>query len=114
MKLIIFDLDQTLVDFISIHDEVTQKLFRKFFGVDARLTEIDFTGKSLTENFRELARLKTVPIKTFERNRQKLLENHGSTFAETIPEDASMYILPGVKELLEELTKTKRYDRFHA
>jgi beta-phosphoglucomutase-like phosphatase (HAD superfamily) len=55
VKLIVFDLDQTLVDFISVHDEVTQKLFRDFFGVDARLTEIDFAGKSLTENFRELA-----------------------------------------------------------
>lgn len=38
MKLVIFDLDQTLVDFISIHDEVTQKLFRRYFSVDARLT----------------------------------------------------------------------------
>ncbi len=38
MKLVIFDLDQTLVDFISMHDEVTQKLFRKFFDVDARFT----------------------------------------------------------------------------
>ncbi len=106
MKLVIFDLDQTLVDFISIHDEVMQRLFRKFYDIDARLTEIDFAGKSLTENFRELARLKNIPIKTFERNSRKLLESYENTFAETIPEDASMYILPGVKELLEELSKT--------
>ena len=46
IKLVISDLDQTLVDFISIHDEVTQKLFRRYFSVDARLTDIDFKSRA--------------------------------------------------------------------
>jgi beta-phosphoglucomutase-like phosphatase (HAD superfamily) len=61
MKLVIFDLDQTLVDFLSVHNEVTRRLFKRFFNVAIRLTEIDFTGKSLTENFSELVRLKNIP-----------------------------------------------------
>ena len=61
MKLVIFDLDQTLVDFISVHDEATRELFQRFFGLEARLTEIDFAGKSLIDIFLELARLKGVP-----------------------------------------------------
>jgi len=32
MKLIIFDLNQTLVDFLSVHDEVTRRLFKMFFN----------------------------------------------------------------------------------
>jgi hypothetical protein len=52
MKLIIFDLDQTLVDFITVHDEVTRRLFSEYFNINARLTEIDFAGKSLKDNFR--------------------------------------------------------------
>jgi beta-phosphoglucomutase-like phosphatase (HAD superfamily) len=40
MKLIIFDLDQTLADFIAVYDGVTLRLFSEYFGVDARLTEM--------------------------------------------------------------------------
>ena len=58
MKLVIFDLDQTLVDLIFIHDETTRQLFQKHFGVEARLTEIDFAGKSLLQCFADLGKLK--------------------------------------------------------
>jgi phosphoglycolate phosphatase len=106
MKLIIFDLDQTLVDFLSVHDEVTRRLFKRFFHVDARLTEIDFTGKSLIENFRELARLKDIPEDIFGKKSNQLLESYETTFGESVPRDAAKYVLPGAKELLTELSKT--------
>jgi phosphoglycolate phosphatase len=107
MKLIIFDLDQTLVNFLSVHDEVTRILFKRFFNVDIRLTEIDFTGKSLTENFSELARLKNIPEDVFQRKNQQLLESYGSTFGKSLPNDATKYVLPGARELLSELSKTE-------
>jgi phosphoglycolate phosphatase len=106
MKLIIFDLDQTLVDFLSFHDEAVRRLFKKFFGVDARLTEVDFSGKSLVENFNELARLKGIPTDAIEGERSQLLETYEATFGESLPRDAAKYILPGVNELLSELSKT--------
>jgi len=105
MKLIIFDLDQTLVDFLSVHDEATRRLFKEFFNVDARLTEIDFAGKSLTENFNELARLKNIPTGRLPKKSQ-LLDSYENTFGESLPRDASKYVLPGAKELLNELSKT--------
>lgn len=106
MKLIIFDLDQTLVDFLSVHEEATRRLFKEFFDVDARLTEIDFAGKSLIENFSELARLKGIPEDIFRRKTSQLLESYETTFAENLPRDATKCILPGVGELLGELSKT--------
>jgi len=109
MKLVIFDLDQTLVDFITIHDETTLELFRRFFGVDARLTDIDFAGRSLADNFGELARRKNVPADKFSEKLPELLDNYERIFAEKMPQDASRYILPGVKELLIELDKTDNF-----
>jgi phosphoglycolate phosphatase-like HAD superfamily hydrolase len=106
MKLVIFDLDQTLVDFISVHNEATRRLFKKFFNRDARLTEIDFAGKSLNENFYELARLKNVPEDVFRKKSHQLLESYETAFGESIPQDSWRYILPGAKELLNKLSKT--------
>jgi phosphoglycolate phosphatase len=106
MKLVIFDLDQTLVDFIAMYDEVTLELFGEYFGVDARLTEIDFAGKSLKDIFQELARLKNIPEDEYQKKRRKLLESYEITFREKLPADGAKYILTGAKELLNELSKT--------
>lgn len=106
MKLIIFDLDQTLVDFIVVHDKVTQSLFKEFFNIETRLTEIDFAGKSLNDNFRELARLKKIPEDIFQKKSQQLLERYETTFSKSLPTNAAKYVLPGVKKLLSELSKT--------
>lgn len=106
MKLVIFDLDQTLVDFIAIHDETTLELFRRFFGVHARLSDIDFAGRSLADNFAELARLHHVPADKFQARLAELLESYDRVFAAKMPREASKYVLPGAKELLEGLSRT--------
>ncbi|MBI2850933.1 MAG: HAD family hydrolase [Chloroflexi bacterium] len=106
MKLVIFDLDQTLVDFIEIHNRVVQRLFKEFFGVDAKLTEIDFAGRSLDDNFRELARLKNVPEDTFKKDSRRVLESYDAAFGKSLPADGAKHILPGARELLSELSKT--------
>jgi phosphoglycolate phosphatase len=109
MKLIIFDLDQTLVDLIAVHDEVTRRLFRQYFNVDAGLTEIDFAGKSLTENLYELARMRNVAEDDFRKKSRQLLESYDSTFIEILRglEDIRKHILPGVEQLLNKLLKTE-------
>jgi len=109
VKLVIFDLDQTLVDFISVHDEAARELFRKFFGVEARLTEIDFAGKSLTDIFLELARLKGIAESRISEIGRELLKNYERTFGEKLPRDTSNHVLPGVRKLLEELSRTDNF-----
>ena len=106
MKLVIFDLDQTLVDFLPVHDEAARRLFRGLFNVDARFTEIDYAGRSLTDSFHELARLKKVPEDVFQKNSPRLLEGYETIFGEIMPSDGTKYILPGARELLGELSKT--------
>jgi phosphoglycolate phosphatase len=106
MKLVIFDLDQTLVDLISVHDAAVQELFKSRFGVNASLHEIDFAGKSLTENFRELAGLKGITENEVAKKSKTLLQSYEKIFKAKVPSNASNYILPGVIPLLEELSKT--------
>ena len=105
MKLIIFDLDQTLVDFIEVHDKVTQTLFHQFFKVAAKLTEVDFSGKSLGDNFRELARLNKIPEEAFRKRIDELQESYETTFDQSLSADAEKYVLPGARNLLEELSQ---------
>jgi phosphoglycolate phosphatase-like HAD superfamily hydrolase len=109
MKLVIFDLDQTLVDLISVHDAAIQELFKSYFGVDASLREIDFAGRSLTENMAELARLKGIVHSEFTEKSKFLIERYEKIFQAKIPPTASNYILPGVKSLLDELSKTSNF-----
>lgn len=106
MKLIIFDMDQTLVDFISIHQQTTHQLFKKFFKVDAGLEEVDFSGRSMAENFIDLARLKNISREEVQKNADKLLETYETLFGQNIPPNGSSHVLLGVKELLEELVRT--------
>lgn len=94
-------------------DEVMRELFKKFFDVDARLTELDFAGKSLTDNFGELARLKKISEEVFQKKNHQLLENYETVFNERLPKDAAKHILPGAKELLSELSKTDHFVVLH-
>jgi phosphoglycolate phosphatase len=106
MKLIIFDLDQTLVDFIAVHDRAVSELFKEVFGVEARLTEIDFAGRSLTESFIELSRRHGVPLGSAREKGREILARYERIFARSLPRDASGYILPGARQLLDGLSRT--------
>jgi len=106
MKLVIFDLDQTLVNLITVHDASVKELFRTCFGVDASLSEIDFAGKSLTENFVELARLKGIRENEIASKSQSLLLSYEKIFEAKVPSEPSNYILPGVIPLLKILFET--------
>jgi phosphoglycolate phosphatase-like HAD superfamily hydrolase len=105
MKLVIFDMDQTLVDFISIHDETVRELFKQYFDVDAGLTEIDFAGRSMADSFLDLAKLKGISEDKIRSKSKELLSSYETSFSKNIPPDASKHVLPGVKQLLEELLK---------
>ena len=107
MKLIIFDLDQTLVDLLAIHDKATIKTFRDAFGVNARLTDVDFAGRSLVENFREIARYKNIPQRKILTKSRKLLRSYELNFINYLPENASRYVLPGAKRLLKALSEAE-------
>jgi phosphoglycolate phosphatase len=106
MKLIIFDMDQTLVEVIDVHDEATRRVFKKFFNIEARLTEIDYAGRSLDDSFRTLANIKGIPGSEVREKLADMLRAYDAAFAASLPVDATGAILPGVRPLLDALAAT--------
>jgi phosphoglycolate phosphatase len=106
VKLIIFDLDETLVDFLQLHNDVTNRVLKKFFGVEAWLTEVEHAGRSQRDVMRELAGLKGVPGDVFDTKADRVLDEFGIEFAASMPADVTGRILPGAEELLTTLSQT--------
>jgi phosphoglycolate phosphatase len=106
VKLVIFDMDQTLVEVIGVHDEATRRVFHDFLNVEARLTEIDYAGRSLNDSFQVLASMKGIPEQVVRDRLKPMLGAYDHAFAASLPDDASGFILPGVVRLLDELTRT--------
>ncbi len=102
--LVVFDLDQTLVDCFEVHDGAVARAFKEFFGADGvSLKQLDFAGRSLLESFTELARIHGVPDADFTPRRQDLLRRYGDNFVAGYPPDPTPYLLPGVVPLLQAL-----------
>ncbi len=106
MKLIIFDLDQTLVDFVDLHNEVTHRMLKRHFGVEAWLSEVEHAGRSQRDGMRNLAELKGIRADVFDSKADRMLEDFGVEFAASMPADVSKHVLPGAQELLEMLSRT--------
>ncbi len=107
MKLIVFDMDQTLVNVQHVHDSAVQVLFDRMFGVKASLYEIDFAGRSIEENLLNLAGKKEIK-KEYLTDTESIVRKYQEIFVEKLPPDASDTALPGVPVLLKAL-----YDRGH-
>ena len=105
MKLIIFDLDQTLVDLHPVHEETVRRLFLTKFNIDARLTGIDFSGRSLTDNIAELARDNGIDEAQVRDSMNDILGSYERLFSSLMPPDPFKYVLPGVRQLLQHLTE---------
>ncbi len=105
MKLVIFDLDQTLVDFLSVHDAAVHELLKREFNIDASLKEIDFSGRGMMENIVELVRLKGVPDREISEHVRGPGE-YEAIFFQLMPSDAGRHVLPGARELLDRLAMT--------
>lgn len=107
MKLIIFDLDQTLVDVFPFHNKATELTFRKTFNVKARMDEIDFAGKTIKKVLTELAILKKIPKIKRKKKIPNVLKKYDQTFISILPKDVKKFVLPGASSLVNKLAKDK-------
>lgn len=107
MKLIIFDLDQTIIDVFPFHNKATELTFKKVFGIKARMDEIDYAGKTIRKVLTELAILKKISRNEIKKKISKALKIYDKTFISIIPKKIKKFVLPGVYSLINNLAKDK-------
>jgi phosphoglycolate phosphatase-like HAD superfamily hydrolase len=104
-KFIIFDLDDTLVNFMEHYNVAFSETFKEIYGINSNLDEIDFAGKTIPNIIRELGELKGIEQELIEKRLDNALDCIADKFFISINEinNADKYTLPGVNELLKEL-----------
>ncbi len=101
--LIIFDLDQTLIQVFDYHEKALEQTTKKFFGFKCKFWEIDFPGKSFKAIFIELA--KKHKIKVTSKQVSEATKFQEKTFVKVLPKNLKKDVLPGVVSLLTKLSK---------
>ncbi len=107
MKLIVFDLDQTIMDIFRFHNKTTQITFKKIFGVKARMDEVDYVGKTLKRVLTELAVLKGIKKNERQRKIPKAIKLYEKTFVSILPKNTKRFLLPGAHSLIKNFSKDK-------
>lgn len=103
MKLAVFDLDQTLVDLVWLHNRASEVVFKRWFGVSAQATEVDSSGRSLDDILREVSRRRGLPPDRLEAEMPEMLEAYHRVFLEHLREGSARFLLPGVPVILDSL-----------
>ena len=105
MKLIIFDLDQTLVEVFQYHQKAFALMFQEVFHKPGKLSETKPEGNTISENITAVALTHNIPRKEIKKNIKQAISCLEKHFLRIFPKDATSFVLPGVYPLLSNLKK---------
>ncbi|MEM4240247.1 MAG: HAD family hydrolase [Candidatus Woesearchaeota archaeon] len=104
MKLVIFDLDQTLINLFAVHDKAYHRTMMDVFGIKACYKNLDYTGKRVPDLVREYALKEGIPNAVIDMNLAEAERQYESNFFE-LSRNVKKHILPGVTRLVPVLAK---------
>ncbi|MBD3304131.1 HAD-IA family hydrolase [Candidatus Woesearchaeota archaeon] len=102
-KLVIFDMDETLVDFYPIHDKAFHKATRKVYDCPGCYEKVDHAGRLIPESIKNMCKICKVPASVIKKNMQKAMKLYIKEFVNSVPKNTGKYVNPGVKKLLNAL-----------
>lgn len=104
--LFLFDVDYTLVDGVEGHIRAFEVALEKVFGLKFDISKFDYLGKTDIQILTEVLKLNSFEDRLIKLKMPELIDNVISTFMQFI-DVFPIRVLPGVKDLLEELKKHK-------
>jgi len=107
MKLVIFDLDHTLVNLFSLHDKAYHKTMEEVFGLKACYKQLDFTGKRIPDLIAEFARREGVTPQVIAMNIEEAERVYELHFLSGL-KNVTRHVLPGAHKLVEALSKNHK------
>lgn len=99
-KLVLFDIDHTLVDVLRFHEPAYAEVLERAFGITAALHEVAFSGKTTPNILRELALRHGLDEVTLERALPAIIDDFDRAVLARLEPDLRPYVLPGVVPLL--------------
>lgn len=102
-KLILFDIDKTLIESLKGHKVAFSEAFRKIYGVDTTIDIINHHGMTDQQIITEVLKKNGLDEKTIKSKLEECMKVMINSFNETVSSD-EIILLDGVQELLEELS----------
>jgi phosphoglycolate phosphatase-like HAD superfamily hydrolase len=106
MKLVLFDIDGTLMEWTRVHHDSFSEAFKKTYGIDTDISIITGAGMTEQQIITEVLRkngLDDETIKSKMKEAMKVMEE----YFEKEMKNNKVKLLPGAEELLEDLDKNK-------
>lgn len=104
MKLALFDIDGTIMEWTPVHKDSFSEAFKKVFGIDTDITIITSPGMTEQQIITEVLKKKGVSEETIKSKMQEAMKVMEEYFEKEI-KNCKVELLPGVEDLLKELDK---------
>ena len=104
-KLILFDIDGTLIRGSKAHHDSFSAAFKKVFGVDIEIEEINPAGKTDRRIIFEALKKKGIKRKGIEKNFNEIRKVMVDYFKRNLKHDPYLKLIPNSKKLVRELAK---------
>jgi phosphoglycolate phosphatase len=104
-RLILFDIDHTLLEVLRYHEAAYEAAIHAHTGLQVRLRDIQFAGKTTPNIFRELCALAGVPAPAVEAKLPDLLDTFRLALVNQLGASLEGDLLPGVPQVLRCLTE---------
>jgi len=103
-RLVLFDIDETLVEGVAGHKKVFSAAFKKVYGVETTIDVVSYSGMTDPQVVLEVLRKNGLSDQVIISKMEDCLKAMVASFKEIVGSD-KITILPGVKKLLEEFKK---------